>query len=177
MQSLQDALFQLPNAVVQVIESFVGLRSLGPWRAVNRQALEDVELRARAVLLQLNFVRPILVDLGALKLPTPGNSYWFQVMKCTYACRQCHEHQSYTQIQSFAVAQKLCTSCLDVSQEFVVCDVCFMLHKPWTCNKCHECQFLACDDCSDEALGMCLGCTELFCQHCIRDDYCNFCQD
>jgi len=175
MQSLQNALFQLPNVIVQLIESFVCLRSLGPWRAVNRQALEDVELRAKAVLLQLNFVRPILVDLGALKLPTPGNSYWFQVITCTYACKQCKEHQSYFKVQSFVRENKLCNACADVCQE--ECGFCFRTTMQNSCNKCHECQFMACDVCSDETLGMCLGCTELFCHLCMTDDYCTFCQE
>jgi hypothetical protein len=162
-------LFLLPNEIVQVIESFVGLRCCGGWRAVNHQAYKDVEARSKAVLLHLGF--------RALKFPSFDNSYWFQVMRCTYNCQMCKEHTSYSHVQGVAKANKLCNDCFNASQEWLVCDVCFMSQTHITYNKCHNCQVLVCDDCSDDALDMCLGCTYLFCQACIRDDYCSFCQD
>ena len=72
-----------------------------------------MESRAKDVLLTLHFVRPLQVEMGALKPKTPGNSYWFQFMKCTYACRQCKEHQLYNQGQSFDKAHKMCIACIE----------------------------------------------------------------
>lgn len=163
MQSLQQVLFSLPGVLVELVESFVGLRCSGGWRAVSHQAYDDVEARAKAV----------LQDLGICNLNTPA--YWVQVMKRTFECRVCKGHTSYAQVQGVAKANRLCDACLNASQFDVVCDVCFFPQSDLTFNTCHTCNMVACDECCDETLNMCLGCTELFCQSCITDDYCTFC--
>ena len=171
MQLLQQVLFPLPGVLVELIESFVGLRCLGGWRAVSHQAYNDVEAKAKTVLLQLHFVRPLLEDLRNLNT----SAYWFQVMKCTYNCKVCKEHTFYTQAQVVAQVNKMCNVCFNELQERLVCDVCFMHPGYLIYNTCLNCYMVACDECCDETLNMCLGCTELFCQSCITDDYCNFC--
>jgi hypothetical protein len=169
MLSLSQALCEkrIPEALVDLIHSYIPVLAYKNWRLTNKQAYSDVEEMMCKRIKQIQSQQP-----SAFRV-SPQCSLFLVFISQTYQCAMCTA-SVFPSSHSLEIAQ-LCDKCSVAERDIEPCEECnedcFLNNG----DSCTECSVFYCENCSEDFMSYCRGCNFLFCSSCRENDFCADC--
>ena len=154
-----------------LIFTFLDVRSLVFWRAVNRKAYQQVEDATQSFMSQeqLTFTQYVY----------DSTSLWFNFVQQYYECLYCNKFENVNSVPSKyyeASLEELCLTCFNQSKlRYVHCSLCYIFKRDQCCIQCYKCKNFWCATCSQDCVQKCLACNTMFCDSCSINDLCDYC--
>lgn len=165
--------------LLRLIASYLDVPSLVFWRAVGRAHFQDVENTVEEFMTKRQLTLPHCLSVR-IPLTPWQSSLWFHFMVNFYKCTHCETYISNPDYgllpESEAEEHQLCLPCFTTMLKLVPCASCVVYFNVESCVECYDCGRFWCSTCKQDQIRSCMTCTNLFCDSCSIDDWCDVCQ-